>query len=109
MSLQKAHGGLISAMSGTLYLGTGESWDVKPAKHVDALTAAKLRPVVVHHRKVITPPYPTVKQVMLVKLLQHAYVGQVSHLSALLFHIFMQAEAYSTDLPLEQILLAAMW
>lgn len=69
MSLWKAHGGLISATSGTLHLGTREPWDVKPAKHVDALTAAELRSVVVHHRKVITPPYPPAKQVMLVKLL----------------------------------------
>jgi len=38
---------------------------------------------------------------MLVTLLSHTYVGQVSHLSATLIHIFMQAEAYSVDLPLE--------
>lgn len=67
MSLQTAQGGLISAIAGTL--GTQESRDVNPAKHVDALTAAKLPSAVVHHRKVITPPYPTAKQVMLVKLL----------------------------------------
>lgn len=60
----EAHGGLISALPGMLHPGTWESWDVKAAKHVDALTAAKLRSVV---RKVITPPYPTAKQVMLVK------------------------------------------
>lgn len=75
---------------------------------MDALTAAKLCSVVVHHRKVATPPYPTAKRVMPVRLLQHTHVGQVSHLSTALIHIFMQAAAFSVDLPLEWILLVAV-
>lgn len=75
----------------TLYFGARESSDIKPVNHVDDLAAAvKLCSVVIHHRKVTTPPYPTAKQVMLVKLLQHTYVGQVSHLSTTLIHILMQ-------------------
>jgi len=75
---------------GTLYFGAREPSDIKPVNHVDDLAAAKLCSVVINHRKVTTPPYPTAKQVMLVKLLQHTYVGQVSHLSTTLIHILMQ-------------------